>query len=407
MFVDGILCSITIADKRCNFVYMFTVILFILILSLLVLVHEWGHFYAARKSGMKVYEFGIGFPPRAFGVYKDPKTKKWKFVSGKGKGSLQETVGGDKREEEFPATLYSFNWLPLGGFVKIKGENGEAGRDKDSFGYHKTWKKVVVLVAGVTMNFILAAVLLAVGFMIGLPTDVSDGVPKGATLVDEPAVMIQQVVDDSPAKEAGLTLGDKITAINGTTIVSSAQMIEAIQQSQGEVQLLLIRAEEPIVLTLTPKSNNGTAQIGALLAEAAVVKFPWYIAIWKGITGAWFGLINIFIGFFFLIKGLVLGQGLAFDVAGPVGIANIIGQSAKLGIHYLINITAMISLSLAAINILPIPALDGGRLLFVLIEKATGKPVPMKYEQVAHTIGFLALMLLIVVVTVRDVAGIL
>lgn len=387
---------------------MMTTILFVLILSVLVLVHEWGHFYAARKSGMKVYEFGVGFPPRACGIYKDPKTKKWKFVSGKGESSLKETVGGEKREEEYPSTLYSINWLPLGGFVKIKGENGEDGKDPDSFGYHKTWKKAVVLVAGVTMNFVLAAALLGIGFFIGLPTDVSQGAPEGAILVDAPAVLIQSVVDDSPADVAGLTLGDKIVAIDGIPINSSAQMIESVRSSSGSIELSIERTGEAMLINLTPvETQAGVKQVGALLAEAAVIKYPWYLSLWKGVEGAWFGLINVFVGFFLLIKGLILGQGLAFEVAGPVGIANIIGQSAKLGVHYLINVTAMISLSLAAINILPIPALDGGRLLFVLIERFTGKPVPMKYEQAAHTIGFLALMALIVVVTYRDVLSLL
>ena len=114
---------------------------------------------------------------------------------------------------------------------------------------------------------------------------------------------------------------------------------------------------------------------------------------------------QIVIAFYLLIKGLILGQGLAFEVAGPVGIASIIGESARLGLNYLINTAAMISLSLAVINILPIPALDGGRILFILIEKITGKKVPLKYEQFAHTIGFALLMILIVVVTVRDVLG--
>lgn len=389
-----------------------TIILFILVLSVLVLVHEWGHFVTARKAGMKVYEFGIGFPPRAFGIYKDPKTKKWVFVKGKGKNKLKETVGGADREnpDEFPATLYSFNWLPLGGFVKIKGENGEDVKDKDSFGYHKTWKKVTVLVAGVVMNFILAAILLGIGFLIGLPTDVTNGLEEGAILVEPPAVLVQQVQADSAAQAAGIKFGDRVVRINDEAIESTSEMVAYVEAHQTqELSILIDRAGEELTILATPQSvsEGEPARLGVALADAAIVKFPWYVSLYKGFTAAWISLINIFLAFFFLIKGLILGQGLAFDVAGPVGIASVIGQSAKLGIHYLINVTAMISLSLAAINILPIPALDGGRLLFVLIERATGKPVPLKYEQAAHTIGFLALMLLIIVVTVRDVAGLL
>jgi len=144
-----------------------------------------------------------------------------------------------------------------------------------------------------------------------------------------------------------------------------------------------------------------------ILADAGVVRYPWYLAIWKGIIGALVGAVNIFVAFILLIKGLILGQGLAFDVAGPVGIAVVVGESARLGVAYLINVMAMLSLSLAVINILPIPALDGGRLLFVLIERIFKKPVPLKYEQMAHTLGFLLLMVLIVVVTWRDIVGLL
>ena len=127
-----------------------TIIIFIIILGIIVLAHEFGHFITARKSGMKVYEFGIGFPPRAIGVYRDPKTKKFVWVFGKGKTKLKQAVAGEEIEEqEFPATLYSLNWLPIGGFCKIKGENGEKAVEPDSFGYQKAWKKVIVLSAGV------------------------------------------------------------------------------------------------------------------------------------------------------------------------------------------------------------------------------------------------------------------
>ncbi len=143
--------------------------------------------------------------------------------------------------------------------------------------------------------------------------------------------------------------------------------------------------------------------MGVVLADAGMIRYPWHIAIGKGFMAAVFGLVNIFIAFFVLIKELILGRGLAFDVSGPVGIAVVVGQSAKLGFNYLLNVTAMISLSLAAMNILPIPALDGGRALFVILEKIFRKPVSMRYEQMAHTIGFVLLMALIVVITGRDV----
>jgi len=382
--------------------------LFILILSFLVFVHEFGHYITAKKSGMKVYEFAIGFPPRALGAYKDPKTGKWVWVVGKGKSNLKETIVGEEQEDEFPTTLYSINWLPLGGFVRIKGENGEKSKDKNSFGHQKAWKKVIVLSAGVIMNYLTAAILLGAGFMVGLPADISVSEDPHAIMVGESSVIIQQVQPNTPAKEAGLTLGDTIQAINGQEMNNVGQVIETIQNNgTEELSLTILRGEKEEVFHITPaiQKDGEPARIGALLADAGVVRYPWYLAMYKGFVAATLGVINIAASFFFLIKGLIMGQGLAFDVAGPVGIASIIGQSARLGFSHLINVTAMISLSLAVINILPIPALDGGRILFILIEKITKKKVPLKYEQLAHTIGFGLLMLLIIVVTVRDVFG--
>ncbi len=396
---------------------MMTIILFIIVLSLLVFVHEFGHFLAARSFKMRVYEFALGFPPLAIGVYKDPKTGKFVFVKGKKKiGRDVINAGGGKEtteHAEYPATLYSLNWLPLGGFCKIKGENGEEKKDTDSFGGQVWWKRVIVLVAGVTMNFLLAGILLGVGYMIGLPTDITGGIDPKATLVHEPQVIIQQVEKGTPADSAGMQFGDIILSANNEPIKTSEELRNFIQSRAS--QLIEIKVQRNIdgtkqekVLSVTPKVLDGTdktPRLGVILADAAIIRYPWYLAVAKGFTGAFYGLINIFVSFYLLLKGLLFGQGLAMEVSGPVGIASVIGQSAKLGIQYLINVTAMISLSLAAMNILPIPALDGGRVLFVLIEKIMRKPVPMKYEQIAHTLGFVLLLGLIVVVTARDVIG--
>jgi regulator of sigma E protease len=390
---------------------MVTVILFIAILALLVLVHEFGHFIVARKSGMKVYEFGFGFPPRAFGMYKDPSTGKWVFVRGRGKNTLKETVGGEDRvhPDEFPATLYSFNWLPLGGFVKIKGENGEEAAQTDSFGHKKYWQKALTLVAGVTMNVLLAMVLLSIGFMIGLPAESSALDDPRAIVVEESAVVAQQIEPGSPAEDAGVQYGDKLVAMNGIPLITSQDLIEYVETYPEEESVLqVMRGDEVLSLAITPEflsEGDSIPRLGIILADVGVVRYPWYIAIWKGITGALIGVVNIFFAFYVLIRNLLLGQGLAFAVSGPVGIAVVVGESARLGIAYLINVTAMLSLSLAVINIFPIPALDGGRLLFVTIGRIFKKPVPMKYEQMAHTIGFVLLMALIVVVTWRDVVG--
>lgn len=390
---------------------MYTVILFILILSLLVIAHEGGHFFAAKWAKMKVYEFALGFPPRAFGWYKDPKTGKFRFVFGSGSHGLKKTVSGDEPTDpqEFPSTLYSINWLPLGGFVRIKGENGDAAKDPDSFGYQSAGKRIFVLSAGVIMNFLLAALILGVGFMVGLPADLSSFEDEGAVMVGEPTVAIQQVLPDSPAAQAGFSYGDALLTVNGEIVQNSAWVKEYID-THAEDQLTFIyeRGDEQLVSTVTPALLEGEddgPHLGVVLGDVGIIRYPWYLAIPKGFVAAAVGVINILLAFGYLIAQLVTGGGFAFDVSGPVGIAVIIGDSARLGLNYLLNVTAMISLSLAVINILPIPALDGGRILFVLIEKITGKPVPMKFEQIAHTIGFVLLMGLVVVVTWRDIVA--
>lgn len=389
---------------------MLTIILFLAILSLLVVAHEFGHFIVARRCGMRVYEFGWGFPPRLGGLYRDPVTGKLVWVWGRGKSRLAQTVGGQERQAEFPATLYSINWLPLGGFVKIKGENGETANESDSFGHKSAWKKLLTVVAGVAMNFLLASVLLSIGLAVGLPADVNSLDDKMAQIVQAPNVLIQDVQAGSAAQSAGLKFGDIIVALNNKEVVHSRQVINGVRESAGAPLLLGIkRGKEIFTLTVSPAASRTgeTPRLGVMLSDAGIVRYPWYVALYKGFVAAFGGLLTIFFSFYILIKQLMLGQGLAFDVSGPVGIAVVIGQSARLGFSYLLNVTAMISLSLAAINILPIPALDGGRALFIILEKLTGRKVPIKYEQLAHTVGFALLMLLIIVVTWRDVRGLL
>lgn len=384
-----------------------TIIIFIIILGIIVLAHEFGHFITARKSGMKVYEFGIGFPPRAVGFYKDPKTKKFVWVIGKGKTKLKQAVSGEEtNEEEIPATLYSLNWLPMGGFCKIKGENGEKSVESDSFGYQKAWKKVIVLAAGVIMNIILAGVVLGIGFMIGLPTDLSQGIDNKAIIIQPAEVMIQSVEKDTPADQASLQYGDIVISINNQLVRNTAEMQELIKENgEEQLQLIIKRENEELNLELIPSliKDESSPRLGVSLADAGIVRYPWYLAFGKGFKAAGVGFVNIIITFYVLIKGLILGQGLMFEVSGPVGIATVVGQGARLGINYLLNITAMISLSLAVVNILPFPALDGGRILFILIGKIIRRPVPLKYEQAAHTLGFLLLMVLFVFITARDV----
>lgn len=371
---------------------MLTVIIFIVILGILVLAHEFGHFIAARKSGMKVEEFGFGFPPRAFGVrFLENGKKEWVWGN--------KEVLGEK-------TIYSINWLPLGGFVKIKGENGEAETESDSFMAKSAWKKTIVLAAGVIMNIILAAALLSVGYMVGLPQtteDIGDG-----TVVKDMRIAIMEVAAGKPAAQAGLKTGDEIIAVGELRNPRVTAMQEYVDKNRDkEIVFTIARGKETLEKKITPTLNaeTGKGGIGVAIAEVGMVKYPWYKAIYHGVLATWAYLVAIVLAFWHLITGLFVGKGAGGAVAGPVGIAVMTGQVARLGLAYLLQFTAMLSLNLAVLNILPIPALDGGRILFTWLGKIFKKPMFMKFEQAAHTIGFLALMLLVVVVTAKDLWG--
>ena len=265
----------------------------------------------------------------------------------------------------------------------------------------------MVVVAGVIMNVILAGILLAIGFGIGLPTDITDGAPAGAVVGDK-MVVVGQVSANSPAEAVGIKFGDELISINELTVKNSRSFLEYVRANpEKEMKITVLREGENLAFTATPavldSGEDNIARLGLLLSDAAIVRFPWYMAFYKGFVAAFFGFITILSLFIILLKNLILGQGLSYDISGPVGIASIIGQSARMGINYLIGTTATLSLTLAVINILPIPALDGGRAWFIILEKIIRKPIPIKYEQLAHTVGFVLLMVLVVVVTVKDI----
>lgn len=369
---------------------MYTVIAFLAVFAIIVFSHELGHFFAARKSGMRVWEFGFGFPPRLFGWYRDPETKKIKFVGRK----------FDKKK--IPATVYSFNLLPVGGFVSIKGEDGQDVEDADSFNAGKLWKKVIVVVAGVAMNFVLAGVLLSIGLMIGLPTMVEGNNQK---YVSDVRLEIAQVLKDRPAAEAGLQAGDVILKIDELENPRVESMQDYTNQAgETPLDIEIRRGEEVFVKTITPTKyeESGRYGIGVAIADVGTVKYPWYLAVYRGFVSAGLYLKEIVLAFGGLIKGLFVGAGVPEGVSGPVGIAVMTGQIAKLGLIYLLQFTAILSLNLAVLNILPIPALDGGRLIFLLFSRWNKKLKLDKYENTAHGIGFIALMVLVVLVTIRD-----
>ncbi len=367
-----------------------TIIIFIIILAILILSHEFGHFISAKKMGMKVEEFGFGFPPRLFGIKKGE-------------------------------TLYSFNLIPLGGFVKIFGEQKpEKGgtikkisqKLKACAFYNKPiWKRAIVLVMGVVMNLLVAAIFLSVVHGIGVPTAVSAGTEAAHPQVKNIQVQILQVSKDSPAQQAELKPGDAIIGIkapNSTIEVGTVEEVQKItaRYAGEEMGLIIQRGEETIEKTVVPRVSPPEDQgpIGIVLSEVGIVKYPWHSAILQGFktTGE---LVVTFIGLFYkLFKTLITTGNLMGEVAGPVGIAVLTAQVSKLGISYLLQFIALISINLAIINILPFPALDGGRLLFLGIEKVKGSPVNTKIENAVNALGFVLLIGLMVLVTFRDVS---
>ncbi len=350
---------------------MLSLLIFIIVLGIIVFVHEFGHFIAAKRSGVRVDEFGFGFPPRIFGVKR-----------------------GD--------TIYSLNWIPLGGFVKIKGETGEDRTLPDSFSSKPAWNRAIILLAGVGMNILLAAVLLGIGFGIGVP-QITDNLPPSA-IIKERSVQIVDVLSEKPAARAGVHAGDTILSVDGREVADADMLRDAVRSGEGDIKLVIRRNHKEQELTVTPLvlTETGARGIGVQLANVGIVRYPWYIAIPRGFAAAFEYLWIIIVSFGLLLKNLVIGKGLTADLSGPVGIAVLTGQVARLGFTYLLQFIALLSLNLAVINAVPFPALDGGRFLFLVIEKLRGKPMPKRAENIAHQIGFALLMLLVLAVTYRD-----
>jgi regulator of sigma E protease len=351
-----------------------TVGIFIIVLAIIVVVHELGHFFTAKMMGMGIDEAGIGFPPRAW-------AKKAK-----------------------DGITYSVNWLPLGGFVKIKGEDGEHRDDPDSFASKKIWQRAIVLVAGVVMNFLLCAVLLSVGFAVGLPQSV-DQASLEQGIVEDYKIQVVSVVADRPAEEAGIELGDALLTVDGQEFKGVASLNEYTSDKIGQsLTYEFVRGEEIITKEIELVDiGSGNSGIGIGLIETGVVSYPVHKAVWNGFKLTGFLTKEITFAFGNILKNLVVGEPVGVQVSGPVGIAVLTGQVAKLGLIYILQFTALLSINLAIINFLPFPALDGGRLLFLAIEAIRRKPVNQKVEGIFHTAGFVILMLIVLIVTFQDV----
>lgn len=368
---------------------MLTILIFIIVLGVLVFVHELGHFLVAKWNGIKSDEFGFGFPPRLVGVVRNETTGRYEMVWG-------------NREVKSKNTVYSLNWIPLGGFVKIKGEDALFSKDPDSFANKSAWIRVKVMGAGVVMNILLAWLLLTIVLMIGIPQAID---PSEGVRYPDTHVRVNSVLPDSPAAEMGLKMGDEIVKLNGREVTGQTPIGEIIKANAGKtVTIEVDRLGEKETLSGTPRTEYSPTEgsLGFSYVTTALVSYPWYEAIIQGFTMTWKITWAILEAFGKMIAYLFGGEKVALDVTGPVGIVYLTKQMNDLGLAYLLQFAALLSINLAIINILPIPALDGGRILFVLIEKLKGRPVSQKTEGMIHQIGFILLLLLMFFITIRD-----
>ena len=354
----------------------FAILAFVIILGLLIFVHELGHFVMAKRAGMRVDEFGFGFPPRLFGI---------------------------RRGE----TIYSINWIPLGGFVKIYGEDGGEHSDPRAFGNKGFWARFRVLIAGVTMNFILGWFLIFLGFwIVGTPVQVGEGVDlgRGAKLT-ETQLSIIGVQADSPAAAAGFRAGDAILAVDGKRFERIEDLIAYNKEKAGTpVVYEFQRGSEVFTKEVVPRVNPGPEEgpVGFQPAMTALVKYPLLSAVgysFQSFISRTWGILSAFGELF---RSLASTGHLTKGLSGPVGIAVLTRDVTALGLVYLLQFTAMLSINLAILNAVPFPALDGGRILFLVIEKIRGVR-SLKWEQVANLVGFALLILLMIAVTFGDV----
>jgi len=353
-------------------------IIFLIILSILIVVHELGHFAVAKKFGIRVDEFGLGYPPRA------------------------------KKLFHWRGTDFTLNWLPFGGFVKIFGEDGEnSEKESDSFVNKNRGIQAMVLVAGVAMNFLFAWFLISIGFAIGMPSSADSSLP-----VENAQTVVTSVMPGSPAKTAGLKAGDVITSIvSGGQIVNTDATAKAdfIASSDEEVLLSVKRGEKLLEIPIVPEFNQSLNKpvIGVSMDDIGVAKLSPIKAVWQGLKTSILLTALTAKALFNLVAQAVQGSASLEGLTGPVGLVGIVGDASVLGFTYLLSLTALISINLTLINLLPFPALDGGRLLVVFVEALSRRNVPAKITSAINTIGFALLVFLMVLVTIQDIAKIL
>lgn len=374
-------------------------IIFLIVLSVLIFVHEVGHFAVAKFFGIRVDEFGLGLPPKVKSLFN------WK------------------------GTEFTLNWLPFGGFVKIFGEDGEISQNNAektqnnaeltlrrsaysphgsaSFQEKNRGIQASVLVAGVVMNFVFAWFLISLGFMVGMPSPATESFP-----VDNVETVITSVVTGSPAEVAGIEAGDVIVSAlreDAVQVLSAREVSSFIGNSTEPISFEILRRGETVNVTVTPQEDASLERpiIGVSMEDIGVARLPFFQSISQGLKTSIEITVYTAGALWDLVSQAFRGNASLSGLTGPVGLVGVVGGASELGFAYLLSLTAVISLNLAIINLLPFPALDGGRLLVVFFEAVSRRSVPARITGALNTAGFLLLIFLMVVVTIHDISNIL
>lgn len=428
-----------------------TLIIFLAVLAILILTHEFGHFIFAKLSGVKVEEFGLGFPPRILGfqflrgkIFKEIEKEKSLEVEidtlkvgeetlikekiTEGIQEVGEAVPVKKRRFIFwnkkpideesknleAGTVYSLNLIPFGGFVKIYGEEGGASQDKRSFSSQRLYVRALILAAGVLFNLLFAWPVLTTGYLIGAPVSIENNEISGGNITNK-GVIIVQVQENTPAEAAGLKEGDyllEFVSKNGEILkVSDVKSVQDFiaKYSGTEIQINYLRGEKEFSVKATPviKPEANKGSLGIAMDYVATIKFPFFRAVWEGLKSTvqlTLIIAKTLISFFY---DLISKREMVSQVSGPIGIVGFFSSAMQSGFIFVLRLIALLSINLALINIVPFPALDGGRLLFLLLEFIKGKPISQKAANIANNIGFAILIILMIVITYRDILKII
>ncbi|MDD3679451.1 MAG: M50 family metallopeptidase [Candidatus Shapirobacteria bacterium] len=367
-----------------------TALYFFLILSLLILVHEGGHFLSAKKAGIKVEEFGFGIPPRIWG-------------------------------KKIGETIYSINLLPFGGFVRLWGEESQVKKDrKNSFSAKGKKTRIGILLAGVVMNFLLGIVLFGLVYsFLGIPEKIDK-------------VLVVAVMPDSPAEKSGLKENDQIILANDQQINSNEDFINLVNENLDKTIILTIDRDlnpcqdnqerkpelreenfwfcqdNQLMVQLAVRSNppKGEGATGVIISQTQNRFYPFYKmipkAIYNGVQEAFFWTKQMAVVLVQILVKIFSGQGISEEIAGPIGIYQATGEVSRSGFLALVHFTGILSINLAIFNLIPFPALDGGRVVFVLAEKLIGQEKREKIESWANQIGMILLIGLLVLITIND-----